>query len=61
MLDHSTPIEREVQSREGRWYLRRILPYRTRDNKTEGIVVTFDDVTQLKEAMERMRKAVGNL
>src|SRR5262249_51944911 len=39
----------------GRWYIRRILPYRTQDNRIEGVVVTFTDITPLRQAMEEVR------
>jgi two-component system CheB/CheR fusion protein len=38
-----------------RWYIRRILPYRTKDNRIEGVVVTFVEVTPLRQAMEQTR------
>ena len=44
------PKEREVQSRDGLWYFLRILPYRTAKNTIEGLVLTFVDITQQKEA-----------
>ncbi|MDH5575900.1 MAG: PAS domain-containing protein [Nitrospirota bacterium] len=42
--------EREVQSTDGRWYFLRILPYRTARNTIEGLVLTFLDITQQKNA-----------
>jgi two-component system CheB/CheR fusion protein len=50
------PKETEIHTRDGRWYLRRVAPYRTLDNRIEGTVVTFTDVTQLKTAAERLRR-----
>ena len=38
-------LETEVSSSTGRWYLRRMLPYRTLDNRIAGVVITFFDVT----------------
>ncbi len=38
-------LETEVSSGTGRWYLRRMLPYRTLDNRIAGVVITFFDVT----------------
>ncbi len=38
-------LETEVSSITGRWYLRRMLPYRTLDNRIAGVVITFFDVT----------------
>jgi two-component system CheB/CheR fusion protein len=56
VLRDLTPIEKEVRTEEGYWYLRRILPYRTLGKKIEGVVVTFADVTPLKHAAERLRR-----
>jgi two-component system CheB/CheR fusion protein len=44
------PIERETKSNDGRWLVRRILPYRTEEDKIEGVVITFTDVTTIKKA-----------
>ena len=43
----------EVQTRDGRWYVRQVLPYRTRDERTEGVVITFSDVAA--EALQQAR------
>ena len=50
VLDDLSPVEAEVFAEDGRCYLRRILPYRTVDNRIEGVVVTFFDVTDRKRA-----------
>ena len=54
VLRSLSPIEREVHSKDGYWYLQRILPYRTNHNKIEGVVVTFSDITALKEAANKI-------
>ncbi|HZE75312.1 MAG TPA: chemotaxis protein CheB [Gemmatimonadales bacterium] len=52
------PIEAEVQTDDGRWYLRRILPYRTEGDRIDGVVVTFTDITERRKAEEeRVRLA----
>jgi two-component system, chemotaxis family, CheB/CheR fusion protein len=43
----------EVQSRDGQWYVRQVLPYVTRDRRTEGVVITFSDVAA--EALQKAR------
>jgi two-component system CheB/CheR fusion protein len=48
-------IEREVRSQEGRWYLARVLPYRTSEDRIEGAVLTFVDITSRRKAEETMR------
>jgi len=43
-------VEREVRDNVGKTYLLRVLPYRTIDDKIDGIVVTFIDITERKRA-----------
>jgi two-component system CheB/CheR fusion protein len=45
VLDSLVPIEREVRTAGGAWYLARIQPYRTLDNVIEGVVLTFTDIS----------------
>jgi two-component system, chemotaxis family, CheB/CheR fusion protein len=61
VLADLAPLSKEVQADDGRWYMRRITPYRTQDDRIEGVVVTFVDVTDLKQAQEALRKAHGEL
>jgi two-component system CheB/CheR fusion protein len=49
VLDRLVPAEREVRSESGRSYVRRILPYRTQDRRIDGVVITFLDVTRLRD------------
>ena len=57
VLKKLTTIEAEVPSDAGRWYLRRMLPYRTRDNRIAGVVVTFSDITDRKRASDAVNEA----
>lgn len=52
VLDRLQTIEREVQTRDGHWHLMRLLPYRTADDRIDGVVLTFVDVTERKRAEE---------
>ncbi len=56
VLAHLSPQSREVQAEDGRWYIRRITPYRTQDDRIEGVVITFVDVCDLKETEEALRR-----
>jgi two-component system CheB/CheR fusion protein len=56
VLDTLIPKEMEVSSREGRWYLMRIMPYRTLENVIEGAVMTFVDITQQKHMQEQLQE-----
>jgi two-component system, chemotaxis family, CheB/CheR fusion protein len=57
VLQKLVPLDREIQSHSGRWYLRRTLPYRTAENHIEGVVITFVDIGFRKRAEEQ---AVAN-
>jgi PAS domain S-box-containing protein len=50
VLERLVPVEREVQAENGRYYVRRVLPYRTTDNRIDGVVVTFIDITARRHA-----------
>ncbi|MGH8125438.1 MAG: ATP-binding protein [Rhodanobacteraceae bacterium] len=54
-------IEREVRSAEGRWYAVRVLPYRTAENRIDGAVLTFIDITGLRRAEERVSSSEDQL
>ncbi len=60
MLDLQT-IEREVPSTDGRWFLVRIVPYRTSDDRIEGIALTFQDTTTRRQAEARVRSSEERL
>ena len=47
--------ERHVASSDGRHFLARILPYRTSEDKIEGAILNFFDITALRAAEERVR------
>ena len=55
VLDRLERIEREVQTRDGQWYVLRIGPYRTADDRIDGVVLTSVDMTARKRALERVR------
>ncbi len=61
MLKDLSPTEREVQTRDGRWHTMRILPYRTLDDRIDGVVITFSDVTRLKHAEQQRRELEGRV
>lgn len=52
VLSELSPVECEVKTEDGSYYLRRILPYRTNDNRIEGVVITFIDISQRKQSEE---------
>ena len=61
VLDRLTPIERELQSDTLRWQLMRIRPYRTLDNRIDGVLITFQDISERHSAVERLRQSEERL
>jgi two-component system CheB/CheR fusion protein len=57
VLVRLVPIEREMQDDKGRWYLTRVLPYRSTDDRIGGVVITFVDIDQRKKAEQQMLEA----
>jgi two-component system, chemotaxis family, CheB/CheR fusion protein len=52
VLEKLTHKEAEISNAAGRWYLRRLIPYRTRDNRIVGTVLTFTDITERKHTAD---------
>lgn len=50
VLETLTPSEREVRDAENNWYIARMLPYRTVEDRIAGVVLTFVDITERKRA-----------
>lgn len=60
------PIEREIQDAAGNWFLTRLLPYRSTEDRILGVVVTFVDITArrkaeitLRASEERLRRMIS--
>ncbi len=65
VLRDLVPVQREIESTGGDWFLMRVRPYRTLDGRIDGVVITFIDLTQLhrteaalKESEARFRALV---
>lgn len=55
VIRSAVPIEKEVQTLDERWYQMVVLPYiRQQDNRSDGVIITFDDITKLKKAYDKL-------
>ena len=54
-------IEREVCCRNGAWHLMRLRPYRTIEDRIDGVVVTFVDIGERRRALESARDSEARL
>ena len=57
VIESDRLVEREIEGLSGAWYKRRIMPYRTHDEKTEGVVITFEDITERRRISEALKAA----
>lgn len=56
VLADLTPIRREIRSRNSRWYDMRMRPYRTVDDKIDGVVITFVEVSERHQVEQALRQ-----
>jgi two-component system CheB/CheR fusion protein len=48
-------VEREVQGRDGHWYSLRMRPYRTAENKIDGVLMALMDIDVMKRGLDQAR------
>lgn len=60
VLKDLSGVEREISS-DGKWYLTRLRPYRTVDDRIEGVVCTFVDVTARVKTEEALKSSESHL
>lgn len=54
-------IERSINTSDGRWFKVRIMPYRTFEDKIDGLVMTFIDITSNKQLEKKLHEAQINI
>jgi two-component system CheB/CheR fusion protein len=50
------PIEQQLPTDDGRWFRVRIMPYRTLENRIDGVAVTFVNITSFKLLEAELRQ-----
>ena len=48
--------ERSIATHDGRWFTVRVMPYRTMDDRIDGVVITFADITASKKIEAELRE-----
>lgn len=61
VLDKLGFAEKPVNASDGRWFTVRIMPYRTLDDRIDGVVITFADITVAKTLEAQLREKHGAL
>jgi len=61
VLEKLQPIEREVKTRDDRYFMMRVLPYRTSEDRINGVVLTFINISNAKQAETALRASEERL
>jgi two-component system CheB/CheR fusion protein len=56
VLEQLSVIEQEVCDEQGRWFLLRLRPYKTLDNRIDGVVLTLLDIDRLKRSRDEAER-----
>jgi two-component system CheB/CheR fusion protein len=57
VLSNPAPVRREIESQNGNWYIRGVLPYRNEGNAIGGVVITFAGISEMKAAERKIEAA----
>lgn len=49
-------IQKQIPAKDGRWFFVRIMPYRTLDDRIEGLVITFINISDLKHVEIKLQE-----
>jgi two-component system CheB/CheR fusion protein len=61
VLRSLTSLEKPTATRDKRWFTVRIMPYRTMDDRIDGVVITFADITVAKTLEAELRSQQARL
>ena len=53
-------VERDVQGRDGHWYSLRMRPYKTAENKIDGVLMALMDIDAMKRNLDQSRLSLGD-
>jgi len=57
VMETLIPVETEISGSDGRWYSLQIRPYRTSDNRIDGVVVLFFDISENNALKKSLKSA----
>ncbi|WP_158857298.1 chemotaxis protein CheB [Lunatibacter salilacus] len=57
VISVSNHSEKEIQTKDNKWYQMMIIPFiRQQNNEKDGAIITFNDITELKQIQEKLAK-----
>jgi two-component system, chemotaxis family, CheB/CheR fusion protein len=57
VMENLQPVERDVVALDDFWHALHILPYRTQDDKIDGVVLALQDIDAIKSANEQLQRS----
>ena len=61
-VENIVPQEKELQENEtGTWHMMRVRPYRTWDNKIDGVVISFENIDAFKRNVDYLKQYASAL
>jgi two-component system, OmpR family, phosphate regulon sensor histidine kinase PhoR len=61
VIENNEILEKEIQTRDMRWYQMNIIPYiRIKDKKTDGVIITFVEITIRIRDLKEQEKLVAD-
>ena len=61
VVEELRTVDRECDTSDGRWVLVRLRPYRTTDDRIDGVVITLQDVSERRQAEDWLRRGEERL
>ena len=61
VIENNEILEKEIQTTDMRWYQMNIIPYiRMKDNKTDGVIITFVEITMRIKDLKEQEKLIAD-
>ena len=61
VIEELRTVDRECDTRDGRWIQARLRPYRTTDDRIDGVVITLQDISERRQAEDNLRRGEERL
>lgn len=59
VIDGNEILEKEIQTTDFRWYQMNIIPYVTKQKKTNGVIITFVEITMRIKDLKEQEKLIS--
>lgn len=56
----ATVVDRDVRGKDGRWYSLRMRPYKTAENKVDGVLMALMDIDVMKRGLDQARLSLDD-